>query len=103
MTPDEINAVVVVYTDMKNGLEAVVRQARMILPLHRERFCGRRGQHGPETYIEFIPSPDAVLDNAARSCILPDTSTVQLVDSFCSEQSARMTAMNAAIRTRRSC
>ena len=32
-----INAVHVIYTDMKNGLEATVRQAQL-LPLHRERF-----------------------------------------------------------------
>ena len=37
----------------------------------------------------------AVLDNAARSCLTGYIYSA-LVDSFCSEQSARMTAMNAA-------
>ena len=37
----------------------------------------------------------AVLDNAVRSCLTGFIYSA-LVDSFCSEQSARMTAMNAA-------
>ena len=44
---------------------------------------------------EFIPSPNAVVNNAARSCLTGYIYSA-LVDSFCSEQSARMTAMNAA-------
>ena len=91
---DEINAVVVVYTDMKNGLEAVVRQAQL-LPLHRERFIAAAANTAQDDVYEFIPSPNAVVNNAARSCLTGYIYSA-LVDSFCSEQSARMTAMNAA-------
>ena len=42
-----------------------------------------------------MPSPGAVLDSAVRSCLTGYIYSA-LVDSFCSEQSARMTAMNAA-------
>ena len=91
---DEINAVVVVYTDMKNGLEAVVRQAQL-LPLHRERFHAATAATAGDAVYEFVPSAKAVLDNAARSCLTGYIYSA-LVDSFCSEQSARMTAMNAA-------
>ena len=45
--------------------------------------------------FEFIPSAAAVLNNAVRSC-LTGCRYSALVDSFCSEQSARMTAMTAA-------
>ena len=90
----EINAVVVVYTDMKNGLEAVVRQAQL-LPLHRERFIAAAANTAKDDVHEFIPSPNAVVNNAARSCLTGYIYSA-LVDSFCSEQSARMTAMNAA-------
>ena len=90
----EINAVVVVYTDMKNGLEAVVRQAQL-LPLHRERFIAAAANTAQDDVYEFIPSPNAVVNNAARSCLTGYIYSA-LVDSFCSEQSARMTAMNAA-------
>ena len=68
----EISAVWVIYTDMKNGLEAVVRQER-ILPMHREHFHAAAAAAAGDKAYEFV-----------------------LVDSFCSEQSARMTAMNAA-------
>lgn len=90
----EINAVVVIYTDMKNGLEAVVRQAQL-LPLHRERFIAAAANTATDDVYEFIPSPNAVVNNAARSCLTGYIYSA-LVDSFCSEQSARMTAMNAA-------
>lgn len=90
----EINAVVVIYTDMKNGLEAVVRQAQL-LPLHRDRFIAAAANTAKDDVYEFIPSPNAVVNNAARSCLTGYIYSA-LVDSFCSEQSARMTAMNAA-------
>ena len=90
----EINAVVVIYTDMKNGLEAVVRQAQL-LPLHRERFIAAAANTAKDDVYEFIPSPNAVVNNAARSCLTGYIYSA-LVDSFCSEQSTRMTAMNAA-------
>lgn len=90
-----INGVIVVYTDMKNGLEAVVRQTQL-LPLHRERFydAAKRVANEEKEY-EFIPSAAAVVDSAARSSLTGYIYSA-LVDSFCSEQSARMTAMNAA-------
>ena len=90
----EINAVHVIYTDMKNGLEATVRQAQL-LPLHRERFSAAKADTAGDPVFEFIPSAAAVLNNAVRSCLTGFIYSA-LVDSFCSEQSARMTAMNAA-------
>ena len=45
--------------------------------------------------FEFVPNAAAVLDNAVRRCLTGFIYSA-LVDSFCSEQSARMTAMNAA-------
>ena len=93
----EINEVWVVYTDMKNGLEAVVRQAQL-LPLHRERFAAATAETAGDKVYEFVPSPGAVLNNAVRSCLTGYIYSA-LVDSFCSEQCARMTAMNAADQT----
>ena len=90
----EINSVWIIYTDMKNGLEATVHQAQ-IMPLHRERFHAATAATAGDAVYEFVPSAKAVLDNAARSCLTGYIYSA-LVDSFCSEQSARMTAMNAA-------
>ncbi len=90
----EINSVWIIYTDMKNGLEATVHQAQ-VMPLHRERFHAATAATAGDAVYEFVPSGKAVLDNAARSCLTGYIYSA-LVDSFCSEQSARMTAMNAA-------
>ena len=90
----EINAVHVIYTDMKNGLEATVRQAQL-LPLHRERFSIAKADTAGGSMFEFVPNAAAVLDNAVRSCLTGFIYSA-LVDSFCAEQNARMTAMNAA-------
>jgi len=90
----EINSVWIIYTDMKNGLEATVHQAQ-VMPLHRERFHAATAATARDAGYEFVPSAKAVLDNAARSCLTGYIYSA-LVDSFCSEQSARMTAMNAA-------
>ena len=90
----EINSIWIIYTDMKNGLEATVHQAQ-VMPLHRERFHAATAATAGDAVYEFVPSAKAVLDNAARSCLTGYVYSA-LVDSFCSEQSTRMTAMNAA-------
>ena len=90
----EINSIWIIYTDMKNGLEATVHQAQ-VMPLHRERFHAATAATAGDAVYEFVPSAKAVLDNAVRSCLTGYIYSA-LVDSFCSEQSARMTAMNAA-------
>ena len=90
----EINSIWIIYTDMKNGLEATVHQAQ-VMPLHRERFHAATAATAGDAVYEFVPSAKAVRDTAVRSC-LPGYIYSALVDSFCSEQSTRMTAMNAA-------
>ena len=90
----EINSIWIIYTDMKNGLEATVHQAQ-VMPLHRERFHAATAATAGDAVYEFVPSAKAVQDNAARSCLTGYIYSA-LVDSFCSEQSTRMTAMNAA-------
>ena len=87
----------VIYTDMKYGLESVVRQER-ILPMHREHFHAAAAADAGDKAYEFVPSAGAVLDNAARSCLTGYLYSAQ-VDSFCSEQSARMTAMDSATKS----
>ena len=80
----EINSVWIIYTDMKNGLEATVHQAQ-VMPLHRERFHAATAATAGDAVYEFVPSAKAVLDNAARSCLTGYIYSA-LVDSFCSEQ-----------------
>ena len=83
------------YTDLANGLEAQVRVTRL-LPFHRADFStpADEKKHAP---FEFLPSVGEVLDNMIPSYLAGFIYSA-LVDSFCCEQHARMTAMDAANR-----
>ncbi len=89
----EIEKLFVVYTDMKNGVEAQVRATR-ILPFHRKQFEDSEEKALGDPF-EFFPSVTDVLYHAVRSYVMGFIYSA-LVDSFCSEQNARMTAMNSA-------
>ena len=81
---------------MKNGLEESVKQVRL-LPLHRHQFGVPDAERAVLRPFEFSPSVEEVLDHVMRSYITGFIYSA-LVDSFCSEQSARMTAMDSANR-----
>ena len=72
----------------------VVRQTQL-LPLRRQSFSVKSGEEQPEPTFEFVPTMEAVLDKLVRNYISGYIYSA-LVDSFCSEQSARMAAMSAA-------
>lgn len=94
----EIDDVIIIYTSMKNSV-VTETERKLLLPLKREDFASvnaealKAGIYQEE--ILFNPSPDAVLEN-----IVPDTIMGYiygaLVESYCSEQNARMMAMDAA-------
>ena len=90
-----LKKIFIVYTDLASGLEAQVRVTRL-LPFHRADFLahGEEKQHAP---FEFSPSLGEVLDNIIPSYLAGFIYSA-LVDSFCCEQNARMTAMDAANR-----
>lgn len=85
---DEIN---IVYTDYINGKPSECKR-NILLPLARSRFAAE--EKDPDD-TEFFPDPDTVLDGIIPSYL---TGFIYgcLVDSYCSEQQARMNAMSAA-------
>ncbi len=92
-----ISKVYIVYTDFKNGLMGGDVVSSVLLPFDRDDF-----RLDPEetaelktNYQEYMPSVAAVLNNIIPSYLAGYIYSA-LVDSFCSEQSARMTAMDAA-------
>lgn len=89
-----LDKIFVVYTDMKNGLTAEAVSTRL-LPFHRAQFAPSPKEREVSSPFEFFPSVAAVLDNVMVSYISGFIYSA-LVDSFCCEQSARMTAMSAA-------
>lgn len=89
-----LDKIFVVYTDLKNGLAAEAVSTRL-LPFHRTQFATSPKEKVVTVPFEFFPSIGAVLDNVMYSYVSGFIYSA-LVDSFCSEQNARMTAMNSA-------
>lgn len=88
-----IDRLYVVYTDMKNSMSEEVTAVRL-LPFYRSHFMHPEDKpiHGE---FEFTPNVKIVLENITRSYVTGFVYSA-LVDSFCCEQNARMTAMNSA-------
>lgn len=89
----ELNKIFVIYTDWKNSLMEEAVSTRL-LPFHRNQFTDNGTKQVAATF-EFMPNIGGVLDTMMPSYISGFIYSA-LVDSFCSEQNARMTAMNAA-------
>ena len=89
----ELVKIFVIYTDF-SGLGSSARSVRL-LPFHRSQFSSASREKAVKIPFEFSPNVEQLLD-----CIIPSYVTgfiySALVDSFCSEQSARMTAMDSA-------
>ena len=88
----ELKKIFVVYTDFGGGMKTEVNTFRL-LPFHRKDFAA--GKEAEDEHFEFLHSLDKVLDNIMPSYITGYIYSA-LIDSFCSEQSARMNAMNTA-------
>lgn len=92
----QLDEVYLIYTAMKNSMTTEPRMMQL-LPMVRETCLSRAAVVSGIFQEEFVlePSPRAVLNN-----IIPDTIMGYiygaLVESFCSEQNARMMAMEAA-------
>lgn len=101
----EIDRVYVCYTDYAGGLEGGSARTELLLPLDSGEFVGGHrakepegageGFNGKPARFEFLPSAAAILDNLVLSYLTGYIYSA-LVDSFCSEQNARMTAMDSA-------
>jgi len=103
----KISKIYIIFTDYKSGAESNVKVMRL-LPFNRadfkmskaemeEEHNSRRGFVWPKGDIEFYPNAGEALDNMISSYV---TGIIYgaLVDSFCSEQNARMDAMDSANR-----
>ena len=90
----ELKKIFIVYTDMANAMSFQARSTRL-LPFHRTHFAPPEGEQAVTEPFEFFPSINAVLDNMLPSYISGFIYSA-LIDSFCCEQNARMTAMDNA-------
>ena len=90
----QLDKIFIVYTDLKSGMAEEARQTRL-LPFHRAQFASGPEEAKVSESFEFQPSMTAVLDNLMPSYVSGFLYSA-LLDSFCSEQNARMMAMDAA-------
>ncbi|MBO4692856.1 MAG: ATP synthase F1 subunit gamma [Clostridia bacterium] len=88
----EADEIYIIYTDLQKNASESVQTARL-LPLEREDFTDSR--LSKKSGYEFWPSAKKVL-NSIVPAFLTGFIYSALVDSFCSEQNARMAAMSAA-------
>lgn len=91
----EVDRIYILYTDMKSALAAEPTMD-LILPFVKEDFdiWGDDKNDEPSSF-EFIPSREVVLEKIVHSYVTGFIYSA-IVDSFCSEQNARMAAMSAA-------
>jgi F-type H+-transporting ATPase subunit gamma len=90
----ELAKIFVIYTDFNNGMDVTARSTRL-LPFHRTYFDSSKTEKAVTAPFEFSPSVEEVLDHMIPSYVTGFIYSA-LVDSFCSEQNARMTAMDSA-------
>ena len=91
-----LKEIFVIYTDMANSLSSEAKSTRL-LPFHRAHFACLAKEKAVREPFEFYPSVEAVLQSVIGSYVSGFLYSA-LLDSFCSEQNARMTAMDAADR-----
>ena len=91
---EEVAAQGGVYTDMESSLLSEAKSTRL-LPFHRTQFAPPAKEKAVQEPFEFYPSVGAVLNSMIPSYVSGFLYSA-LLDSFCSEQNARMTAMDAA-------
>ena len=93
----KLSKIFIIYTDMKGAINSQVCSTRL-LPFHRAQFIIHGNtEKKVKTPFEFVPSIETVLDNIVPSYVTGFIYSA-LIDSFCSEQNARMNAMDSANR-----
>ena len=92
----ELDEIHIIYTDMRSGVATDVIE-HQLLPIDPEDFMGDDSMENALEEGDFMPSAASVLDAIVPSYITGYIYSA-LVDSFCSEQNARMLAMDSAGR-----
>ena len=93
----ELEKIFVVYTDL-TGVGSYTAQSTRLLPFHRTYFADTAETEQPVMEpFELLPDGRSVLNNMIPSYVSGFIYSA-LIDSFCCEQDARMTAMDSANR-----
>ncbi len=89
-----VDKIYIIYTDVISASNMSAKTIRL-LPFHRKEFQAVNDEKEINTPFEFVPSVEKVLDSIMESYISGYIYSA-LIDSFCAELNARMTAMDSA-------
>ena len=89
----ELDEVYIIYTKMINSLN-VQAECHQLLPLEQEQISVHRDRKYYDQ-VAFLPSPDEVFEHIVPHYVAGFVYGA-LVESYCSEHNARMTAMQTA-------
>ena len=89
----ELDEVYIIYTKMINSLN-VQAECHQLLPLEQEQISVHRDRKYYDQ-VAFLPSPDEVFEHIVPNYVAGFVYGA-LVESYCSEHNARMTAMQTA-------
>jgi len=92
-----VEKIYIVYSDFRSGMAYTANTSRL-LPFHHSQITAPPEEIPADTPFELFPSAEAVLEGIVPSYIEGFIFSA-LIDSFCCEQSARMTAMESANRS----
>ena len=94
-TEGRVDEIRIIYSDMENDMVCNVKCVRM-LPFERKMFLSEEeAEHSSDQMYKFEPSASKVLDQMIPSYVAGFVYGA-MVDSFSSEQNARMNAMHTA-------
>lgn len=90
----ELDDVYMIYTDMVSSVNFEPKILQL-LPLDAEHFVQKEGEIVRHHEAQFFPSPNIVMEHLTPN-FMKGLIYGAMVDSFCSEQQARMSAMDSA-------
>jgi F-type H+-transporting ATPase subunit gamma len=90
----ELDDVYLIYTEMTSSI-TFEPKIRHLLPLDAASFVQNEGDITRHKEAEFLPDPNTVMEHLTPN-FMKGMIYGAMVESFCSEQQARMTAMDSA-------
>ena len=91
---EKLDDIYMIYTDMVSSM-ACEPKILQLLPLDAEHFVQEKGEITRHHEAQFVPTPNVVMEHLTPN-FMKGMIYGAMVESFCSEQQARMSAMDSA-------
>lgn len=91
---EKLDDIYIIYTDMVSSM-AFEPKILQLLPLDAEHFVQEKGEITRHHEAQFVPTPNVVMEHLTPN-FMKGMIYGAMVESFCSEQQARMSAMDSA-------